>query len=64
MIATKTLLLKMCLSCVLRMSEEQLGKLVPMLTDVVTTQYDCSGPAGELEARIFTCLDAYDTAAT
>jgi len=64
MIARKALLLKMCLSCVLRMSEEQLVKIVPMLTSAGTTEFDCFGPTGELESRIYDCLDDYGAAVT
>ena len=58
--STRTMLLKMCLSCLLHMSDEQLGRVLPLLTSIAEGSLDDLPAPDELETRVFACLDALD----
>ncbi len=55
----RTTLLEMCLSCMLRMSDKQLGNLVPLLTAAAGERLTRDGRVGALEARLFECLETH-----
>lgn len=54
---TRTMLMKMCLSCVFRMSDEQLGQVLPLLTSITPHNTDDLQAPNELEKKLFTFLD-------
>ena len=54
--------MKMCLSCLLHMSDEQLGRVVPLLTSMAGGNLDDLPGPDELETRVFACLDALGAA--
>ena len=60
--STRTILMKMCLSCLLHMSDEQLGRVVPLLTSMAGGNLDDLPGPDELETRVFACLDALGAA--
>ena len=56
------MLMKMCLSCLLHMSDEQLGRIVPLLTSVAGGSLGDLPASDELETKVFACLDAFGAA--
>ncbi len=52
------MLMKMCLSCLLHMSDEQLGRVIPLLTSIAPGNLDNLPCTDELETKVFACLDA------
>ena len=50
--------MKMCLSCLLRMPDEQLGRVLPLLTSIAGGALDDLPGPDELETKVFACLDA------
>ena len=58
MTSTRTMLMKMCLSCLLRMPDEQLGRVLPLLTSIAGGALDDLPGPDELETKVFACLDA------
>jgi hypothetical protein len=52
------MLMKMCLSCLMHMSDEQLGRIVPLLTSIAGESLDNLPAPDVLEAKVFACLDA------
>ena len=56
--STRTILMKMCLSCLLHMSDEQLGRVLPLLTSIAPGSPDNLPAPDELETKVFACLDA------
>lgn len=58
MTSTRTMLMKMCLSCLMHMSDEQLGRIVPLLTSIAGESLDNLPAPDVLEAKVFACLDA------
>ena len=62
MTSTRTMLMKMCLSCLLHMSDEQLGRIVPLLTSVAGGSLGDLPASDELETKVFACLDAFGAA--
>ena len=62
MTSTRTMLMKMSLSCLLRMSDEQLGRILPLLTSIAPCGLADLPDPDELETRVFACLDAFGAA--
>ena len=62
MSSTRTVLMKMCLSCLWHMSDEQLGRVLPLLTSVAPENLDGPPCPDELETRALACLDALGAA--
>jgi len=56
--STRTILMKLCLSCLSHMSDEQLGRIVPLLTSIAGDSLGDPTDPDELETKVLACLDA------
>jgi len=50
--------MKLCLSCLSHMSDEQLGRIVPLLTSIAGDSLGDPSAPDELETKVLACLDA------
>ena len=54
----RSVLLEMCLSCLLLMSEEELSRLLLAMTSVLGDRTGWTEKQTDLETRLFECIEA------
>ena len=54
----RAVLLEMCLSCLLLMSEEELSRLLLAMTSVLGDRTSWTREQTDLETRLFECIEA------